>query len=157
MLTPVDINKKEFRRAMRGYNENEVDSFLDQVARDYETLLRDKLEVEEKLKHLEDQLLQYRKLEDTLNNTLVMAQKTAEEVKQNATREAQLLLREAQAEAEEIIHQATLKKETLENEQAELIQSLVGFKSQIRAFLKAQLDMIEKLPLGDKASEHEDN
>jgi cell division initiation protein len=157
MLTPVDINKKEFRRAMRGYNENEVDSFLDQVARDYETLLRDKIEVEEKLQRREDQLLQYRNLEETLNNTLVMAQKTAEEVKQNATREAQLLLREAQAEAEEIIHQAMLKKETLENEQAELIQSLVGFKSQIRAFLKAQLDMIEKLPLGDKAGEHEDN
>lgn len=157
MLTPVDINKKEFRRAMRGYNENEVDSFLDQVARDYETLLRDKIEVEEKLQQREDQLLQYRNLEETLNNTLVMAQKTAEEVKQNATREAQLLLREARAEAEEIIHQAMLKKETLENEQAELIQSLVGFKSQIRAFLKAQLDMIEKLPLGDKASEQEDN
>ncbi|NLK51687.1 MAG: DivIVA domain-containing protein [Syntrophomonadaceae bacterium] len=151
MLTPVDINKKEFRRAMRGYNEHEVDSFLDQVARDYETILRQKLELEDVLQRKEDQIQQYRNLEETLNSTLVMAQKTAEELKQNAAREAELLLREARAEAENIIRQAASKKEAIEQEQSELRQSLAGFRAQMRAFLKAQLEMVENLPVDDSS------
>lgn len=146
MLTPVDINKKEFRKAMRGYNEHEVDSFLDQVARDFEALLRRKLELEEVLIQKDAQIQQYRNLEETLNSTLMMAQKTADEVKQNSAREAEILLREARAEAENIIRQAVGKKEIMEQEQSELRQSLVGFKTQIRAFLKAQMDMVDNLP-----------
>jgi len=150
MLTPVDINKKEFRRAMRGYHEDEVDKFLDQVARDFEINLRKNLELEEVIQQKESQIQQYRILEDTLNNTLILAQKTAEEVKQNAAREAQLLLREARAEADEIIRQAVGQKEALEFEQAELRQSVAGFKSQIKAFLKVQIDMVDNLPSGEK-------
>ncbi len=152
MLTPVDINNKEFRRAMRGYNEDEVDKFLDQLARDYEHSLRKNLDLEEALQQKEAQIKQYRNLEETLNNTLVMAQKTAEEVKENAAREAQLLLREARAEAEEIIRQATAQKEALEFEQAELRQSLAGFKTQLKAYLKVQMDMVENLPISAKES-----
>ena len=84
-----------------------------------------------------------------------MAQKTAEELKQNASREAQLLLREARAQAEEIIRQATAQKEALEFEQAELRQSLAGFKTQLKAYLKVQMEMIENLPTGDKDAQPE--
>lgn len=149
MLTPVDINKKEFRKAMRGYHEHEVDSFLDQIARDYETLFRQKAELEDILRRKEEQLQQYRNLEETLNSTLVMAQKTAEELKESTAREAELLIRETRAEAENIIRQAKSQKELIEHEQAELRQSLAGFRSQMRAFLKAQLEMVEKLPEDD--------
>ncbi len=155
MLTPVDINKKEFRRAMRGYHEDEVDKFLDQLARDYEQCLRKNLDLEEALQQKEAQIKQYRNLEETLNSTLVMAQKTAEEVKQNAAREAQLLLRETRVQAEEIIRQATAQKEALEFEQAELRQSLAGFKTQLKAYLKVQMEMVENLPIGDKDAKPE--
>lgn len=150
VLTPVDINNKEFRRAMRGYHEDEVDKFLDQLARDYEQSLRRNLDLEDALQQKEAQIQQYRNIEETLNNTLVMAQKTAEELKQNAVREAQLLLREAKAEAEEIIRQAMARKEALEFEQAELRQSLTGFKTQLKAYLRVQMEMVENLPIGDK-------
>jgi cell division initiation protein len=152
MLTPVDINKKEFRKVIRGYHEDEVDKFLDQVARDYEINLRKNLDFEEAIQQKDTQLQQYRNLEDTLNNTLILAQKTAEELKQNAVREAQLLLREARAEADELIRQALSKKDSLEFEQAELRQSLAGFKAQIKAFLKVQIDMVDNLPSGEPVS-----
>ena len=65
MLTPVDINNKEFRRAMRGYHEDEVDKFLDQLARDYEQSLRKNQDLEEALRQKEAQIKQYRNLEET--------------------------------------------------------------------------------------------
>lgn len=143
LLTPVDITNKEFKRSVRGYNEYEVDSFLDQLARDYEELYRKKLELEEALQLKENQLAQYKSMEETMNNALVLAQKTSEEVKQSAQREAELLLKETRAQAEEILRQAALKKEMLEQEETRARQAFYGFKAQIRGFLQAQLEMME--------------
>lgn len=150
VLTPVEINKKEFRRAMRGYQEQEVHAFLDQVAQDIETLLRKQNELEETISQKDSIIKKYQDLEETLHNTLVVAQKTAEEVKQNAEQEAELIVREAQIQAEEILYKAKARKAALELEQEELYQSIVSFKLQIQAFLKAQLEMVENFPGKEK-------
>lgn len=156
ILTPVDITNKEFRRSIRGYNEYEVDSFLDQVARDYEALYRRQAELEEVLQQKESQLQHYRATEEMLSQALMLAQNTAEEVKRAARQEAELIVREARQEAEEIIQQAMRRKEALEQEWNDLYQTFVSFKAQIKAFLKAQMEIVETFSLsfpGSKDSE----
>lgn len=155
MLTPIEINNKEFKRAMRGYSEYEVDVFLDQVARDYEALYRRVRDLEEALQQKEQQLANYKNLEETMNSALVLAQKTSQEIKSSAQREAELLLREARGQAEEIIRSATSQRELLEQETANLRHSFNSFRAQLKAFLRAQLELLDSAAIDSEAAEAE--
>jgi cell division initiation protein len=95
VITPLDIQKKEFRRGLRGYREEEVDAFLDQIIEDYENLFRENQALKEKLAMLEQNIGRYRKMEEVLKNTMIMAQKNSDELRQNAEKEASLLLDQA--------------------------------------------------------------
>lgn len=95
-LTPLDIHNKEFKRSLRGYNEDEVNDFLDRVIKDYEGLIRQHKDMEERCMQLEDQVKNFKMMEDSLSKSLMLAQDTAEELKQNARKEAQLVIREAE-------------------------------------------------------------
>jgi cell division initiation protein len=108
-LTPLDIHNKEFSRGFRGYDEDEVNDFLDQVIKDYEALIRDKKALEETVQKLEDRLGHFSTIEDTLNKSILVAQETAEEVKQNATKEARLIVKEAEKNADRIINESLSK------------------------------------------------
>ena len=100
MLTPLDIHKKEFRRAFRGYNEEEVDMFLDQLAKDYEELYAANLELKEQVEKHENGIARYRELEDVIKETLIMAQKNADELRNNTEKEVQVMLQEARIESD---------------------------------------------------------
>ena len=100
MLTALDIHNKEFKRSFRGYSEDEVDEFLDQVVKDYEKLYRDNIELKETLDRVNSKLEHFQHMENTLHNTLVIAQETAEEVKLNAKKESELQLKEAEIRAQ---------------------------------------------------------
>lgn len=103
MITPLDIENKKFsKQMMNGYNVEDVDDFLDELVIDYEKNYKELAEANEKIDKLTNELEQYRNLEKTLQNTLVMAQSTAEEVKVVAKQQADQLIAEAQAKAEEI-------------------------------------------------------
>nr|WP_046159912.1 DivIVA domain-containing protein [Caldanaerobacter subterraneus] len=106
MLTPMDIHNKEFRRSFRGYNEEEVDEFLDKVMEDYEMLYRENAELKERINIMNEKLQSYINMETTLNNTLIVAQNTAEELKRNAEKETQLIIQNAHQTAEKILEQA---------------------------------------------------
>ena len=80
MLTPVDIHNKEFSRSFRGFNQEEVDDFLDQVVNDYEMLYRDNHQMKKEIELCNKQLDQYHQLEKNLQDTLLVAQRTADEV-----------------------------------------------------------------------------
>ena len=80
-LTPLDINNKTFAVKMRGYNQDEVDDFLDIVGRDYEELLQKNREMEKALKHAEEKLEYFNELKDALNQSIIVAQDTADKVK----------------------------------------------------------------------------
>lgn len=88
---------------MGGYNRDEVDQFLSRVATDFETLYSENQLLKEKLARMELEISRYRKLEDSLNQTLVLAQKTAEEVKQQAAKEAELIIKAARQKAAELL------------------------------------------------------
>ena len=106
MLTPLDIQKKEFRHAFRGYNEEEIDAFLDVVAHDFEMLIRENQELREKIVQSEQGMARYREIEEAIKNTMVMAQKNTEELRQNAEKEAGILMDRARIEADQLTHEA---------------------------------------------------
>ena len=98
MITPMDIHNKTFSRKLRGYAEDEVNSFLEEVVSDYERIYREHREMEEQMDTLKTKLANYEKMESTMSTTLVLAQETAENVRQNSQKEADLILREAKAQ-----------------------------------------------------------
>ena len=91
MLTPMDIHNKDFKRSFRGYDEDEIDDFLDQVVNDYEHLFRERDQLKEELNRARKDNEQYHQLEKNLKDTLLVAQKTAEEVTSNARQHAEEL------------------------------------------------------------------
>ena len=107
MLTPLDIHNQEFKRSFRGYNEDEIDEFLDRVVKDYEQLYRENVELKETLDRLKTKVEHFQHIENTLHNTLVVAQETAEEVKLNAKKESELILNEARNNGQRLIDEAT--------------------------------------------------
>jgi cell division initiation protein len=99
-ITPLDIRKQEFRRVMRGLDPEEVYAFLSTVADEYETFLNDNKALRERLLELDDKVQEYRNMEKTLRNTLLTAERVTGEATENARREAELIIKEAEIEAE---------------------------------------------------------
>lgn len=95
-LTPLDIHNKQFSRSFRGYNEEEVNEFLDQIIKDLELIIKEKKKVEEENEELREKLSHFSNIEESLSKSILVAQETAEEVKANAKKEAQLIVKEAE-------------------------------------------------------------
>ncbi len=139
----IDIQNKEFARAFRGYKMEEVDEFLDRVAKELELLVKEKLGLEEKHASLENQLMQYQKLEETLHNSIIVAQEASEDVKRNANKEAELIRKEAEKESRRIIEEARFKASRILAEHEEVYKQAQIFKLRFRSFVEAQLASLE--------------
>jgi cell division initiation protein len=144
-LTPLDIEKKEFKRALRGYSEDEVDDFFDLVIKDFEVLYRENIELKEQIQYLREQLEQYERLEETLKSTLVLAQQTAEEVKINAQREGELMLREAREKAAQIAAEAERSVQDIIDRRRQATQELRVFYSKVKALVDTQVKILADL------------
>ena len=104
MITPLDIENKKFSKQMvDGYSVDEIDDFLDQLTLDYEKMYKENIESRNKIEELNKSLEHYKSIENTLQGTLLMAQTTAEEVKNVARQQAEQILNEAQASAKEAV------------------------------------------------------
>ncbi|PIC06072.1 septum formation initiator [Anoxybacillus flavithermus] len=141
-LTPLDIHNKEFSRGFRGYDEDEVNEFLDQVIKDYEMILREKKQLEEKVRELTERLNYFTNIEETLNKSILIAQETAEEVKRNAQKEAKLIIKEAEKNADRIISEALAKTRKIAMEVEELKRQAKVFRNRFKMLIEAQLDML---------------
>lgn len=143
MLTPLDIHNREFKRCLRGYDIDEVDEFLDEVIRDFETLYKENLELKETIQKKDENINRYKELEQTLQNTLVLAQQTAEEAKQNAKKEAELIIWEARKKAEQMLSDA--QEEIMES--TKKLEGMRGLEKQLyvkmKSFLLTQLEYME--------------
>ncbi|ADL68738.1 MULTISPECIES: DivIVA domain-containing protein [Thermoanaerobacterium] len=142
MLTPMDIHNKEFKRSFRGYNENEVDEFLDKVMEDYELLYKENSDLKDRVNILNDKLQNYTDIEKTLNNTLVVAQKSAEDLKQNAKKEADLIIQQAHQEAEKIMQKANQEVVRIRTELENQKRKLNIFKAKFKALLEGELEAV---------------
>jgi len=106
LLTPLEIRKKEFRRCFRGYDEQEVDAFLDQLTVSFEELLKENARLQDLVERSEQSIARYREIEDALKQTMVFAQKNAQELKHNVEKEAEVILQEAHAQAAQVAREA---------------------------------------------------
>jgi cell division initiation protein len=141
-LTPLDIHNKEFSKGFRGYDEDEVNEFLDQVIKDYEMIIREKKQLEEKVAELTEKLNYFTNIEETLNKSILIAQETAEEVKRNAQKEAKLIIKEAEKNADRIISEALAKSRKIALEIEELKRQSKVFRTRFRMLVEAQLEML---------------
>lgn len=112
-LTPLDIQNKDFSIKMRGYNQDDVDDFLDQVTRDYEDALQKNRELEKSLKHAEEKLQYFNELKDALNQSIIVAQDTADKVKSSANKESEMIITSADNQAKETLVEAERKSNAM--------------------------------------------
>jgi len=146
-LTPLDIHHKEFGHALRGYNEAEVDAFLDQVADELERLFKENIDLSERIEGLEDKVRSYQDMERTLHNTLVSAQKSADEMMQKAHREAEAVLKDAEVKAKEVIHSALTNKQKATADLGRIKQAEEEFRGQFKMLLERHLRTLAEVPL----------
>ena len=144
MYTPLDIENKKFaKQMMNGYSVEEVDNFLDELTLDYEKLYKESNENKGKIAELEASLVKYKNLESTLQNTLVMAQSTADEIKKVAKQEAEQIVKDAQGTARgqlmEIEQQITIKTKELED----LKKQMDVYKAKMESLLISQLELLK--------------
>lgn len=155
-LSPLDIHNKEFSRGFRGYDEDEVNEFLDQVIKDYEMVIREKKELASRVNELEDKLSHFSNIETTLNKSILIAQETAEEVKRNAEKEAKLIIKESEKNADRIINEALAKSRKVAIELEELKKQSSVYRTRFKMLLEAQLEMLNSDDWDDLTEQRED-
>ncbi|WP_461204331.1 DivIVA domain-containing protein [Clostridium sp. DL1XJH146] len=144
-ITVMDIENKEFKKAFRGYEQDDVDEFLEDVAEDYEALYKDNSSLKERLAMLEEKLENYKQIEATINNTLLMAQNTADQVKNNTREEANIILKKANDTAQRIIDDAHTEVIKINEDYGRVKREFLTFKSKYKNFMETQLDIFKSL------------
>ena len=151
MITPLEIENKKFsKQMMNGYSVEEVDEFLDQLTVDYEKVYKESSELRNQVEELEHDLVHYRNIEDTLQNTLVMAQTTAEEVKEVAKQQADQILKDAEGNAKKAVddlgQEILMKKKELED----LKKQFDVYKAKMESLLISQLELLKDVNKDDE-------
>lgn len=155
MLTPMDIHNKEFKRGFRGYSEEDVDAFMDDIAGDYEKVYREYCELKERCDKLQDKLTQYEKMESTMNSTLMLAQQTAENVKVSARKEADLILQEASNKKKQMMDETTLSLQASQQELDKIKSQTRSFRAKCRAILTSQLRLLDDMVIDGEDADAE--
>ncbi len=141
-ITPMDIRQQQFTvRMFRGFDVQEVDTFLEDLAGDYETLLKENAILKEQLQALEERMRGLQDRERMLQETLVTTQRMVEEMKESARREAAILVREAELQGEKTIEAARAAEAAM---QAQIVQ-LKRTRRQLAESLRATVDMYQRL------------
>lgn len=144
-LTSMEINNKEFRKVLRGYDQDEVDEFLDKIGDDYEEIYKENSGLKERVSILNEKIDHYLKIEDTIQNTLILAQNAAEQAKQSAKKEAELILQNANDSAQRILDKANDQVIRISNDYETVKQEFIKFRAKYRNFMNTQLDMFNGL------------
>ncbi|MCY6483726.1 DivIVA domain-containing protein [Clostridium aestuarii] len=145
IITSMDINNKEFKKTLRGYDCDEVDEFLDKISEDYEKLYKENSTSKEKMEMLEEKIKHYSKIENTIQNTLLLAQNAADQAKQSAQNEADLIIKKASDSAQKIIDKAHNDVIKINDEYEALKQEFLKFRAKYKNFVNAQLDTFNSL------------
>jgi len=144
-LTPLDVRKKrgDFRKVLRGYDADEVDSFIEMVAERLEELVKENLTLAERVERLQDQVSQQENREEAVREALVTAQELRRDMRLQARREAELLRREAEGEIEKIIGEAERQLAERQEALAETERMRLRFLKSFRSLLEREMDAVE--------------
>ena len=144
MLTPADIENKEFKKEMRGYNMTEVNIFLKEVAMSYEKIYQENLSAMDRIGMLSDAVKQYKSMEDTLKNALSVAKGAGDEIKNSAHGQAQMIIKDAENKAGKIINEAAKEVADINYKYEEMKRSVEVFKAKVVSLLNSQLEIIKE-------------
>jgi cell division initiation protein len=142
-ITPMDIEQQEFSRSFRGYNEEEVDDFLDKIVKDYEELINENVRLNEEIEKMKERLKEFSEIEESLRGALLNAQKSAEEIKGRVENEAKVMVKKAEIEVEVIKQKASQKEDEVKNEINNLRRYKFMFKEKFKSMLTLYLKMLE--------------
>jgi cell division initiation protein len=140
-ITPVELHHVQFRRGLRGYSPSAVDKMIEEIADSFEEVWRQRADFADRIEQLEGELARHRDLETLLRTTLVSAEKSAHEQKDQARREAGIILAEAHAEARAVTRAAASERERL-----------LAEARRVRALLEAALDSVVDAEGGAQAA-----
>lgn len=144
-LTPHDVRAQEFQRAMRGFDPQQVESFKQRIAEELDRLLRERLQLEERLKGMVEQLRAFRDRERAMNDALIAAQQLREDIQAAAGKEAEGILKEARLEAQRLQEDARRDAVDLRTRNDGVRRQFAGYVSGFRALLERQLAELEGL------------
>ncbi len=142
-ITPMDIEQQEFSRSFRGYNEEEVDDFLDKIVKDYEELINENVKLNEEIEKIQEKLKEFGEIEETLRSALLNTQKSAEEMRGRVEKEAKVIIEKAEMEAKALKQQVFQREDLLKNEINNLRRYKFTFKEKFKSMLNLYLKMIE--------------
>ena len=146
MLTPVDIENKEFTKAFRGYDIYEVEEFMKGLLTDYEKLYRENAELKNKNASLAETIEDYKGMKETMQNAILVAQRTAEDIKQNAYERAETIIKDAERRAAEVVDKANRSIINLEKNYLAMQREMNSFKAKMASLLSTYMQMLEDLP-----------
>ena len=145
-ITPVDIQHKTFKKALQGYDRAEVDQFLDDLIESLEDGAQEKAALEAEIADLRERISHFKAMEESLQNTLLLAQRTADEVKATAHKEADLIKAQAKMEAEKEIASLVERTEDTKREHQRALETTEKARSELRSLLMTHLALLEKTP-----------
>ena len=145
MLTPIDIERQDFEVKLRGYNADEVDDFLDLVGKDYTTLYKENADLKDEIKRLNASLEQYKNMEATLQQSIILAQTAAEDIKKSAAEKADVIVNEAQSKSEDLYRQLEMDIQGKKNELSGVQAEVSGYKTRIKGICSAVLELLDKM------------
>jgi len=146
-ITPLDIRRKEFKRSVRGYSDEEVDIFLDEVADEFERLYQENMELQDRMRRLDEQQSGHAQLKDALEKTLVSAQLQSEELRANAHKERELILRDAEMKARDIVSGSYGETQKTQQTLVQLKMLEEDFRIKFRSLLEGYLRLLNQAPI----------
>lgn len=145
MITPMDIENKEFKKGFRGYHEDEVDEFLDKVKEDFENLYRENLDLKEKIKLYQEQVSRYKTIEKTLNDTLITAQSAAKDTCDAANKKAKIIVEDAELRSKQIIDNCKEKIVVLTKEYDDLVKEFKIFRNKFKSLIQDEMTNLDEI------------
>ncbi|BDR86953.1 DivIVA domain-containing protein [Clostridium tetani] len=143
--TAMDITSKEFKKGFRGYDIDEVDEFLDEIAEGYENIYKENSILKERIHNMEENLNHYNKMEETIQNTLILAQNAAEQSKKSAKKEADMIIKNANETAKRVLDKAHNDVVKVNDDFEKTKQEFVMFRNKFKNFMQSQLEMFEDM------------
>lgn len=145
-ITPIDIQHKTFKKALQGYDRAEVDQFLDEIIETLEDDAQHRAALEAEIADLRERISHFKAMEESLQNTLILAQRTADEVKASAHKEADLIKEQARIAAERDISQFKEAASDARRDHQHSLEAAEKAKSELRSLLMTHLALLEKMP-----------
>jgi cell division initiation protein len=136
---------EKFNRAIRGYNPEEVNAFVDEVINQVEGMMKQLDEKDNQIKVLNEELIHYKAIEGTLNRAIYAAEEASDQIKKSARQEIDLLLNDAKKNASRIVNEALMRAEKTEYEAALLQKNVTVFKRRLRSIIESQLETVDDI------------